>query len=591
MLPVFLELLDPLSTRLGLGRHEVGRPTTWCDAHLIPERTAGAVGSEACGAFSALDAGSLYALPVVESNSTPESFLGHTRLIPVTTDRMPTMAEHLFNLTKGSLYRSPLKLVEDDQKRSHDLGYHHAKRGQAPDPQGAVDQEAYQQGYESGRKHRVVSQDLVQKMQGKRGLRIASRTEPYEDGVRRFEAYVTPTFSKDKSGQTGAWRVSRMVYVDPPRKLVTKVAGKRQSLNYHPFDHISHDTAENAVHDGVKWVGDVDHHEVHEDWFRSPLKLVEAMEGDQKRAWDLGYHHAIRGQRFMDGEAARGLSDKESYKGGYEAGKGTHASARREPREEGDQVWDAFGRRHGEMPWWLKMGAHGSKSARYEFGDDLHEAVYKGLRTLGIKHGERLGTGGTGAVFPHRDDPSKVTKIELGDNEARIARFVMNNDALKNNRALPNFTSVTDTGVRHMYDYKMEPHHSMHAMQREELQDTHLTDPAPWRGYFHSLGRAANSEVADRSNIGYLVDGVNREYEQLIHPEDRGQFDQFSEDIKSMSQQGIMPRDMSVTFRSGQFSNLGIRASTGDLVVRDLGMYRVIRDPSSPRPPLAPSTV
>lgn len=58
-----------------------------------------------------------------------------------------------FNLTEGSLYRTPLKLMEEiqgDEKRSWDLGYHHAKRGRRPDDSGAANKEDYTKGFEAG---------------------------------------------------------------------------------------------------------------------------------------------------------------------------------------------------------------------------------------------------------------------------------------------------------------------------------------------------------------------------------------------------------------------------------------------------------
>jgi len=57
-----------------------------------------------------------------------------------------------FNLVEGSLYRSPLRLLEafqGDYKRSWDLGYHHAQRGHDKDPSGANDPPAYNKGFDS----------------------------------------------------------------------------------------------------------------------------------------------------------------------------------------------------------------------------------------------------------------------------------------------------------------------------------------------------------------------------------------------------------------------------------------------------------
>ena len=60
----------------------------------------------------------------------------------------------MFNLIEGSLYRTPLKLLEalqGDEKRDWDRGYHHAKRpSHGWDPEGAKDRGDYEKGYRSG---------------------------------------------------------------------------------------------------------------------------------------------------------------------------------------------------------------------------------------------------------------------------------------------------------------------------------------------------------------------------------------------------------------------------------------------------------
>jgi len=51
---------------------------------------------------------------------------------------------------------------------------------------------------------------------------------------------------------------------------------------------------------------------------RSSLRLLEALEGEAKRSWDLGYHHATRGHNYNDS----GAQYKDAYKRGFEADKG-----------------------------------------------------------------------------------------------------------------------------------------------------------------------------------------------------------------------------------------------------------------------------
>jgi len=66
------------------------------------------------------------------------------------------MPDSAFNLIEGSLYRSPLNLVEGDQSthgHSWDLGYHHAKRGKEAEPNNPYvgDAEAYMDGYKTSK--------------------------------------------------------------------------------------------------------------------------------------------------------------------------------------------------------------------------------------------------------------------------------------------------------------------------------------------------------------------------------------------------------------------------------------------------------
>jgi hypothetical protein len=50
--------------------------------------------------------------------------------------------------------------------------------------------------------------------------------------------------------------------------------------------------------------------------YRYPLRLLEALKGEEKKSWDLGYHHATRNHDYSDSDT----QDKDAYKRGFEAG-------------------------------------------------------------------------------------------------------------------------------------------------------------------------------------------------------------------------------------------------------------------------------
>jgi hypothetical protein len=70
--------------------------------------------------------------------------------------------------------------------------------------------------------------------------------------------------------------------------------------------------------------------------YRSPLKLLEALEGDSKRSWDQGDIHAKRDKPYDDS----GAKDKEYYKIGFEAGK----SSRQVSNGKKKSLWKRFNR-------------------------------------------------------------------------------------------------------------------------------------------------------------------------------------------------------------------------------------------------------
>jgi hypothetical protein len=321
--------------------------------------------------------------------------------------------------------------------------------------------------------------------------------------------------------------------------------------------------------------------------YRSPLRLMEEMDPELKKVWDRGYHHAVRGTGVSNFDFQG--EEYKAYNAGYDSGMKSHEKIQVAPAEEGDEVWDAFDRSQPKTPWWHRVFKNDRKDFQYDMYDSIRDASGDLESSQGHKYGERLGIGGTAMVFRGGLHPDHVTKLELGNSEARLAEYVMGNEALRNNGALPNFHGVTRT-EHAPRDRRMEPGQTVHAIHREDLKDVEFNDEEAWRKYVSAAGNSIGTQqfnfhtTAGRDNIGSLLDQITSEHRPNMHPEDLEQFDQFSENIKSMAQNGILPSDMSVTDNDRHLVNLGVRPSTNEVVVRDIGSYRVVRKPSGPRP-------
>ena len=95
--------------------------------------------------------------------------------------------------------------------------------------------------------------------------------------------------------------------------------------------------------------------------YRTPLRLMEAMGGSDKRAWDLGYHHGIRGHAPRPDDS----DDAELYMKGYGSGKGESASPLKDYTRETEFDTDIEGRReHLKLPDWANVPT-------YQLGENI----------------------------------------------------------------------------------------------------------------------------------------------------------------------------------------------------------------------------
>jgi len=263
--------------------------------------------------------------------------------------------------------------------------------------------------------------------------------------------------------------------------------------------------------------------------YRVPLALLEAMEGDEKKSWDLGYHHAKRGRRFD----ASGAVDQDAYKAGYVSAK---QEAKRQPaaggRSRKQQKSYDIGFEHGRMGWSEAPGSaahaehyqagHAAGRAQerpkapppqpraYQPGEarastgglfgrmggvwpDKYSTEYQQARDPknqtgspgmaaavratkarmaagGKDVGEYIGRGNHSVVHhgPQLSDGTQtIYKFEKGDDEARLAKHYLDNPELGRIRSLPRYLSVSNYGTSH--EPAGKPIHVIHSEHLDDL--------------------------------------------------------------------------------------------------------------------------
>jgi len=288
--------------------------------------------------------------------------------------------------------------------------------------------------------------------------------------------------------------------------------------------------------------------------YRSPLKLLEALQGDYKRSWDLGYHHAIR-QRDSDDRRA---ADKEEYAKGFAAG-------RKEQPHPTKNTWTRMGRQGGYL--------YGKKLIRPMLPES-RDAVISVLKGRGINVGKRLGGGGFGEVFS-TDTPGNVVKLDMSGTEHRIAKYVQASPELSSLQTLPKIHDVVDTGV---IDQRNGTR--VHAIHREDVHDIRsysLTDGLTKYGdELNELARLVKEEGMGREDALKALDQtyrVGRE-EFFSHDHHRYQFDQVHKDIRKLVANGVIPCDL----RGDNWGERHTDDGSTNVVMRDIGCFSVARE-------------
>lgn len=287
-------------------------------------------------------------------------------------------------------------------------------------------------------------------------------------------------------------------------------------------------------------------------------RLSPGSAGTSRRLHDLGYHHAVRGK-----PPDQQLGSDPNYKRGYEAATRAKASS---PEQ---KTTPTLG--HGLHPVW-EIPEDVSDDEIQESLLEASERARAQMAKSGKNLGRLFGVGLNGAVYAS-DRPGMVVKMDKGDNEARLAKFVSQDPELNKLRALPKFLSATPTGVRDRVSGK-----EIHAIEREDLQDLPEALEADGLEPFDDLRDALN-ELSDQIVEGEIhrdnyVEAVERHLGESgiyaraasVHPN----FASALQDMEELIKRGIMPCDLHI-------SNWGMRQSTGEFVMRDVGCFATLK--------------
>jgi hypothetical protein len=229
-------------------------------------------------------------------------------------------------------------------------------------------------------------------------------------------------------------------------------------------------------------------------------------------------------------------------------------------------------------PWlpgyWAEL-KHARKEKRPVAHDtSFHTSLGKATNVLekehGIKVGERLGAGRSGAAFEHGSHAGTVVKFDRGDREARLARYTSSSKKLKNGSIIPRYHKVINTGVK---DEKTGE--TIHALHREDIGDLRTKSHSSWHSYGLSVSDTA-TRLADsgKSHHDYdalsdEIDGHHRKIRPHVPDKERQHFDRFHKGVKKLLRHGIIPCDMHA-------DNLGSRKN-GEVVLRDAGCHHRVQ--------------
>lgn len=200
-----------------------------------------------------------------------------------------------------------------------------------------------------------------------------------------------------------------------------------------------------------------------------------------------------------------------------------------------------------------------------------------------------ISSGASGAVFTASPHPQTgipmVVKVDKGENEASLALASQHYPDIAALPSIPNYEHVVDTGVTD------ERGQTVYALYREDLDDPSYERNDFFREFGMRLVHKMSQGLAKYGGAGYddkwpkprtltrqqmlaqfhkAIDdeGWRARAHQGGHLES---FDQVVKDISHMIKRGFIPCDL-------HGSNWGVRRSTGEMVMRDMGCVNFSKD-------------
>jgi hypothetical protein len=374
--------------------------------------------------------------------------------------------------------------------------------------------------------------------------------------------------------------------------------------------------------------------------YRSPLRLLEALEGEAKKSWDLGYHHAKRGETYNDS----GADDKKHYKIGFEAINSRQSTTksqpppakyhsykskpisidrspvRGEPKGMTPAGWgipddildnrmdDALGRTYD----WDKKHHIAPKVKTNDEGkleidpNDSIEIIEQKQKLLGARDEmmardqskyqirDFIGAGAAGAVFEGPDEPDgmpTVFKFDNGPYEARIADAVMTAGLSGKNglSILPRYISTDLTSYK-MTKAKLP----LFVIHREDLANIKDTIPKEGSDFLGSVGNLItmisdaakhtmkirterNLKPEEKFGIKEIL-GILDEEEESLHNRAMGGGPQLKKQWPKMMEEIRTLIKHGIIPCDIHADNWGIRKGTGEIVMRDVGCTVAIPD-------------
>lgn len=322
-----------------------------------------------------------------------------------------------------------------------------------------------------------------------------------------------------------------------------------------------------------------------------------------RQSWDLGYHHAKRRKRPTPDSPF--VKDKRSYLSGYktairEGGAVAIERSNAAPASQQDvsEPRTDLGlpevHRPELKPMRIDLGTSRLPVERRSLEVHGKESIDRGVKNMlaaGHQVGDEIGQGTKGKIF--RASNGGIMKFSSGDSEARAAHMILKDRGLQELSGIPRIHGVYNTGAVNKLTGNR-----VFAVHREDLVDfspqtvgQELFDSLAKRtggsamvklkslvgsSINHLLKKDIDLEDGRRRALQTMSDGIPSILGAIEDKNARRAFQGITDALTALADRGLFVGDVSQ-------KNIGVRRSTGELVLRDLG-WNVTRYPARGRP-------